>query len=68
MAVAMWQLDKSMTKPSFLQNDAAVALHRLRTTPIVDGRTHWVSLSAAIDKRSNTEAMECNCSIVWLAP
>ena len=49
-------------------NDAFGSAVRLGTTPIVDGGTQWMSLSAAIEKPSNREPQGAPKSIVQLAP
>ena len=49
-------------------NGAVGTQRRLGTTPIIDGRTQWMSLSATIDNRSNREPPMCTYSIVLLAP
>jgi hypothetical protein len=49
-------------------DDAPGTRRRLGTTPIVDGRTQWVSLSAAIENPSNREPMAGPRSIVLVAP
>ena len=49
-------------------DDAFGSAVRLGTTPIVDGRTQWMSLSAAIENPSNREPQGAPKSIVELAP
>jgi len=49
-------------------NDAVGTQRRLGTTPIVDGRTQWMSLSAAIDNRSTREPYLCTYSMLQVAP
>jgi hypothetical protein len=68
MAVDKWQRYIHVTKRSFGTDDAVGTQRRLGTTPIVDGGTQWMSLSAAIDNRSNREPYLCTYSIVQLAP
>ena len=48
-------------------DDAVGTQIRLRTTPIVDGRTQWMSLSAAIDNPSNREPYLCTYSMLQVA-
>ena len=67
-AIDKWQRYIHVTKRSFGTNDAVGTQRRLGTTPIVDGGTQWMSLSAAIDNRSNREPYLCTYSIVQLAP
>ena len=57
-----------VTNRSFGTNGAVGTQRRLGTTPIIDGRTQWMSLSATIDNRSNREPPRCTYSIVLLAP
>jgi hypothetical protein len=67
-AIDKWQRYIHVTKRSFGTDDAVGTQRRLGTTPIVDGGTQWMSLSAAIDNRSNREPYLCTYSIVQLAP
>ena len=49
------------------QNDAACTAMRAVRCPIVDGRTQWMVLSAAIDKRRSAGCMGGTESIVQTA-